>query len=269
MARHGASSDPEIVEIIDFLKVHPEITLPDSPFIPYDFAIGAPSFTKAVCGPDETGFRYVVHNGRKVYYPKDMDPFEIGLTYRGAVVEQDVRSPHRYLEGLATVDEGDVVALVGASDGIFCLSMIERVSRAHLFEPEQRWMEPLALTLKPWADKIEIVNRFVGAKTEDRTVGLDEYFAGKTEPNFIQIDTEGAESAILSGAMGILQRSTKIRLSVCTYHRDGDFAEFTQFFKRLGFDVAASHGYFIFGLRDPFIRRALIHAARNGAKSAG
>ena len=55
----------------------------------------------------------------------------------------------------------EIVVDIGAADGNFGLSIIEKVSKLYLFEPQKSWHKALQATFKPWEDKVEIVSKMV------------------------------------------------------------------------------------------------------------
>ena len=80
--------------------------------------------------------------------------------------------------------------LVGASDGIFALSLRGRIAKAWLFEPDLTWHRPLALTLRPWPGKFEIVAKFMSDCDTEDSVTLDSFMRGRGELHYLQADVE-------------------------------------------------------------------------------
>ena len=262
LAQYRGSEDQEVREIIDFLSRHSDIPLPMDALPPYDYIFSHISAPVEVHSPDNTGFPRAVCGDHSVYFPKGMTQEEIANAVRTARIEQDPRSPHCYLSDAHAIAPGDVAVLAGASDGIFCLSIIDRISKAYLFEPDPRWWEPLALTLRPWKARVQIIRSCLGDKATRQAIALDDLLGEDGRLNFLQADVEGAEMTILHGARRTLSGSGNIRLSICSYHGSADFDAISGILGEYGFAVRPSRGYFVMGLRPPFLRRAVVYASK-------
>jgi hypothetical protein len=256
---HAVNPDPEVREVLDYLARHPELRLPLDARPPYDFADRIHAGQIEVRRDARTGFPVTVVNGNPIYFPADMPDEVVRESVAIALREQHEGSPHEYLNASHDIQSGDTAVLVGASDGIFCLSLIERVRRAILFEPDARWHAPLRETTRPWADKVEVVPKFLGSVNDDRTVSLDALPGGR-EAQYIQADVEGHEAHVIRGAAGTIRGAPRIRMSICCYHNHGDAEELTGMLRDLGLQTRYSHGYFVMGLRAPYLRRAVIYA---------
>ena len=262
---YGTSTDPEVREVMTFLTAHPSQELPVGMIPPYDWVQQFKPEDVPVTRDAATGMWMASVNGHRVFFNRNATLERVQQSVWLARVEQDPRSPHCYLGGRQAVDPGDVVVLIGASDGIFCLSLIERISKAYLFEPDPAWAEPLRATMKPWGDKVEIVPLALGSKDADGMVRLDSFLAKRSQPNFIQMDVEGAEHDVLMGAGGLLQNARKLRLSICAYHQRLDYPNFTKLLSRLGYAISHSPGFYVLGIRMPYLRRGVLYAARGMA----
>jgi hypothetical protein len=256
--RHFAdTNDPEVREIIQFLEKSA------LRMIPYDFV--SSYRPEDVVLDHDRGYPYAVVRGHRVYFPRAYAESQIRHSVTEALAEQDERSPHRYLHDHALSCD-DAAVLIGASDGIFALRIVDHVRRIYLFEPDPKWSDPLALTLAPWAHKVEIVDNYVGAATGQRAVSLDSFFAEKNDrPSFIQADVEGSEMSVLLGARRLLEEAARMSLSICAYHRDEDRRVLSKALKSFGFHVSPSRGYVIVAsqiLRPPFLRRGVLYGVK-------
>jgi len=150
---------------------------------------------------DDSGFPYVILNGKKCYFPHDMSLNRVYwyASYLNGV-EQHAESPHLYLTSEFDVACDDIVADCGSADGNFGLQIVDRVKKLYLFEPDERWQEPLRKTFEPWGDKVEIVQKMISDVETNDTVTLDGFFEGKEGPTFIKVDVEGRERNLLEGA---------------------------------------------------------------------
>jgi hypothetical protein len=264
--QYGTNTDPEIREVFSFLEAHPELELPLGVTPPYEWVKEYFPENLKVAQDETTGLPFVMVNTHRVYFPRGATPPEVQRDASVGQMEQDARSPHCYLGNGFNVDAGDVAVFVGASNGLFCLGLIDRLAKAYLFEPCPDWQEPLRATFMPWSDRVEILPLAVGAKEDDGQVSLDGFFQNRPFPNYIQMDVEGAEGDVLAGARKLLENASKLRLSICTYHRRLDFPKFERLLGDRGYAIHHSPGFYVLGVRMPYFRRGILYAARGVAQ---
>lgn len=214
------------------------------------------------------GMAYVVHNGRRLYFPFAEEPGKVVRIYRSLIEEQDPESPHCYRAGGFDIAKGDVLFDIGAAEGIFSLDNIEKVSRVLLFECDPVWTEALKKTFEPWKDKVEIIDKYVSDSDGGDTVRVDTVVKkyGIEAPVFLKMDVEGAEEDVLKGAAETLSRKGT-KAVVCTYHRQRDHALLSGMMASRGFNVETSPGYMLFlpdrkNLESPFFRRGVIYCSK-------
>jgi hypothetical protein len=156
---------------------------------------------------------------------------------------------------------------VGAAEGNFALSVVEKASRIILFEADKEWVEPLKATFEPWKDKVEIVNKFVSNISDSENTTLDDHISGENAGTFLKIDVEGAESRLLNGCKRILSEKKPLKVAICTYHKQNDEKEFSELLTQKGFKTSPSNGYMLFfydkQIKAPYFRRGLIRAQKN------
>ncbi|MCK9414265.1 MAG: FkbM family methyltransferase [Prolixibacteraceae bacterium] len=214
----------------------------------------------------ETGLRFVMHEGKRLYFKKRWSKKRIRLSYSELRREQDIRSPHCYETDGFKVEKGDVLVDIGAAEGIFALSNVEQAEQIVLFESSKEWLEPLAATFGPWIGKVTIVNKFVGDVTNTKCVTLDDYFLPEEKLSFLKIDVEGAESRLLNGCKRILSKVKSLKVAICTYHNDEDEVKLNVTLKQNGFETSHSDGFLIIytdrKLKAPYLRRGLIRAVK-------
>ncbi|MEY2924908.1 MAG: hypothetical protein RLZZ337_1456 [Bacteroidota bacterium] len=213
------------------------------------------------------GLKYVVENGRKLYFKRKSSIRGVKRNYNALRIEQDKKSAHRYLTPSFDIERGDILVDVGAAEGNLALSVIDKVKRVYLFETDPNWLEALEATFAPWKEKVVIVNKYVSDQNNAHHVSLDEYFKDKETFTFLKIDAEGAENAIIKGANTLLSKRNPMRFALCTYHKPNDAEEFEIILKNFHFKTEFSDGYMIFPeLRTfypPYLRNGLIRAIRN------
>lgn len=246
-------------EVIDYLRENPGLSI-----YPYKYVSSWDYKSVEVFSDRETGLRYVIHNGNKLFFRRSSSEEEIMGTYFGLVNKQRPESPHLYLTNEFQVNAGDIIADIGAAEGIFTLNCIEKISKAYLFEPSHEWIEALEATFKPWKEKITIVNKYVSDFISDNVISIDHYFENK-QLHFIKADVEGAELSVLKGASLLLEKSQPIKLSICTYHNQDDFDNISRYlstFKK--FQISHSKGFMLFfifnNLKPPYFRRGILRA---------
>ena len=208
---------------------------------------------------------YVLQNNKRLYFKKRWSETLCKQYCNGLLMEQDESSPHRYETANFQVSQGDVVVDAGAAEGNFALSIVEKVKKIFLFEPDPEWIEALEATFAPWKEKVVIVNKYISNKTDDTCIALDDFF--KDQPvHFIKADIEGAENQLLDGAKLILQQQKPLKVVLCTYHKHDDAETLNNQLKEYQFVTEFSKGHIIFyhevcdKLQPPYLRHVLVRA---------
>jgi hypothetical protein len=157
--------------------------------------------------------------GRPGNRPRDI---QRGLL-RGLKFHVDTASKSMRLLGL---DEREIAAAVrdaashaaaaldvGANDGWYALYFASRpnIERVWAFEPEEGLLDGLrgnfALNPPEFFEKIQIEQKFVGDRDEERFCRIDTVVGDYAKPLVIKIDVEGAEVDVLKGARRTLERN--------------------------------------------------------------
>lgn len=251
----------EISRVLDYIKNR------GIAIIPYYFQDEYIEDAIEVHYDKETGLRYVMHEGKRLYFKRRWSIKRIRLSYNELRKEQDIRSPHCYETDGFKVEKGDVLVDIGAAEGIFALSNVEQAGKIVLFESSKEWIEPLRATFAPWQGKVTIVNKFAGDVNNAKCVTLDDYFMPGDKLSFLKIDVEGAESRLLSGCKRILSGVKPLKVAICAYHKAEDERELNEILARDGFETSYSEGFMLVytdrKLKDPYFRRGLIRAIKN------
>lgn len=246
----------EVKDVLAWLEKNPLHVFP------YDFQkLYDPK--KVEVHSDKTGLKYVLHSGKKLFFKRSWPIERIQNSYSFLQCEQHTGSPHQYLTDGFAVDENSVVADAGAAEGIFALSFVEKLAHLYLFEADPEWIEALQATYAPWKEKVTIINKFISNKDEGQFVSLDKYFSGQ-QVDFLKIDVDGAETELLEGAKNILSHNKKLKLAICTYHRQQDEMLFGDLLKGYDFSISTSPKFMLFffeGIFEPpYLRRGVIRA---------
>lgn len=252
----------EITSVLNYLRKNPIAVFP------YDFQNEYIKENIEVFDDKDKGLKYVLMDGKKLYFKKRLGRKKIQNLYNLLSKEQDVRSPHHYLTGEFEFNDGGILVDVGAAEGNFALSVVEKASRIILFEADKEWVEPLNATFEPWKDKVEIVNKYVSNISDSTNTKLDDFLKIENgRETFIKIDVEGAESRLLDGCKNFLAKQKPLKVAICTYHKQNDEKEFTSILNNYGFKTAHSDGYMLFyydkQMTAPYFRRGLIRAEKN------
>ena len=233
--------------------------------LPYEFVTEYENRNIEVLKDEASGLFYVMHNGRKLFYSRDYSRVEVvRYAYNNICIEQDERSPHRYLSEDFDVSVGDTVLDIGAAEGNFSLDVIDKAGRVYIFETNENWIEALKLTFEPWKDKVRIINKFVSNVDNDKCITLEKMF-GEEKIDFIKMDVEGAEIEILESSKDILDRTKDLKLAVCTYHTSKDEVAIEEILKKSNYDCEATPGYMLFiysVLTPPYFRKVLLRARK-------
>ncbi len=250
----------EIKTALNYLSTNPIAVFP------YDFQNEYIADKIEVFYDSEKKLRYVLQDGKKLYFKKRWGKRKIQNLYNLLSKEQDIRSPHRYLTEEFMFDDGEILIDVGAAEGNFALSIVEKASKIILFEADKEWIEPLKATFEPWEEKVDIVNKYVSNKADSGNTTLDDFIPRIDNALFLKIDVEGAESKLLNGCKRILSEQTPLKVAICTYHKQDDEKEFKSLLNHYGFKTSHSDGYMLFfydkKIKAPYFRRGLIRAEK-------
>jgi hypothetical protein len=210
--------------------------------------------------------RYVLQEGKRLYFKKRWNESKIKKAYCDLIREQDQDSPHRYLTDSFTIGEDDVLADIGAAEGNFALAVIEKVKKVYIFEYDKEWIEALKVTFAPWSEKVEIIDKYVSDRNDSSHIRFDTFFEKKKDITFLKIDVDGAESVVLNSCDEVFKNRQPSKIALCTYHKNDDEKDFTLLLKKYDFSVSPSKGYMINyydkKMKAPYLRRGLIRAVR-------
>jgi hypothetical protein len=215
----------------------------------------------------KTGMYYVIHCGKKMYYPKSFNRTEIITNYRDLLTEQDARSPHQYVQEPNRLS-GKTVLDIGTAEGIFSLTHIELIDHTYLFECDEKWIEALNATFTPWKEKVTVIPRYVSDKNNESNITIDLFLATEKIRNhhlFIKMDIEGYEQAALTGASNTLKKCHSNRntvekfwdidFSICTYHTKNAATEISKILKSYNFEYEQTDGFLYY---EKEFRKAII-----------
>lgn len=225
---------------------------------PFSSSLLYKSLSPEVFINEENKLKYIKHNGKDLYFPSFFSNDNICSLYRDLVIEQDVNSPHRYVNSYGQL-RGKILLDVGAAEGIFALDTIDFTEKVYLFECEDFWIDALRATFAPWKDKVQVVNKYVSDKNSDFCITLDSFLKDKMEASyFLKMDIEGAELSALRGVHS-LSKNVQIAMAICTYHRQTDEEDIECLLRNLGYSTYFTEGYLFW---NNSLRKAVIRASK-------
>lgn len=227
------------------------------------------------CGFDRHyGMPYVIHNGKRLYFPKDFSVERAEKSYRQYIEKENLlggnytkKMPHCYQSDQFKVNVGDVFVDVGAAEGLVALDVIDKASKVYLVESERRWVKALRATFEPYKEKCVIVQKLVTDCNGQNSITLEHLLKSETNhPIFVKMDIEGYEKRVISASKDFLSRNDRIKLACCTYHTGDDSKILSAMFEQFGYHYEFSDGWMLFDkydkalLKTPFFRHGIIRA---------
>lgn len=209
---------------------------------------------------------YIIFEDKKMYFPFDykfqvIDGKKVVIDILG---EQQDTSPHLYIKDDITVEEGDIIADVGAQEGNFSLRYIEKVSKLYLFEPDRYWRKPLLKTFEKFKEKVVFCDKIIGISNGSLYTNIDTIIDGRLD--FLKMDIEGGEIGALLGAKNVLLNND-VKCSICSYHNSGDEEAIKDILYAYGYRTSQSSGYMLYYFSKEFystldLRRGIVYARK-------
>ena len=243
-ANYQTSKDADIQEILNNIEKEQYVGAYNQNFV-YQHMGSLDEERKLIDFDEDADMYYALWNGKRMYYPKGYTIENVASSVGFVELEQDMNSPHRYLDESFDVQEGDIVIDAGVAEGNFALDIIDRAKKVYLVECEHKWVEALQKTFEPWADKVVIIEKMLGDKDDDKYASIDG-FVEEGHVNFIKMDVEGAEIASLNGAASVLKNSTNIKCAICAYHRKNAEKDIRLILEEHHFYTTTTKGYMFF-----------------------
>jgi FkbM family methyltransferase len=176
----------------------------------------------------------------KLYWPIECGNENISMVACETFDEDDW---HYYQKENTRVGQGEILLDVGAAEGLFSLSVLDRCAKIIMIEPNRFFSNALLKTFQHDLNKVEILN--VAAGNEEGTIdfSLDSFNSrvayGKTKNQvkltriddlgiekitYLKADVEGFELEMLKGAEKTIRRD-KPKIAITAYHVENDAAE--------------------------------------------
>lgn len=195
---------------------------------PYDY-IFKYNVSNEKIGRNSLGNTYVLHGGRQLFFPTSEKYSEelIKKTHLLSTTEQDIESPHRYLDEDENMEKY-VFFDIGCQEASLPLEFVDKLKHLYLFEVDSEWNNPLERTYAEWADKVTIINKYVGDNDSDNTIRLSSFISHLQQENqldlscdkiFIKMDIEGAEESVFADLLAIMKQAKNMKIALCLYHK--------------------------------------------------
>lgn len=218
----------------------------------------------------EDAFPYVLHNSKKLFFPKTFSEQTVKEKYNALLIEQDPRSTHCYFSKDFILESETTFLDVGSAEGIIPLSFIDSIKSLYLFECDPVWIDALKKTFYPYKNKTKIICKYVSDTNNANSITLDTFLEAfdKSSKLFIKADIEGFEKNMIKGCRHVFNDFSSIQLSICTYHHIQDKKKLTKYLKNL-FYIQYSESFMIwpwlakrYKLKPPYFVTGIIRATK-------
>ncbi len=262
----GASDCEKYKDELDYLEHHA------FSIFPYEKLKSIETIT---CELDtELLMNYVLHEGKRLYFPKTWHKGRCTSVYLGYIEDENLlggnyrkKSPHQYESETIKVEKGDVLVDVGCAEALFTLHHINDISKAYLVEVDTEWKNPLEATFSPYKEKVEIINKLISNVDSKDSITLKTLLEkDRSNSVYVKMDIEGYETSVIESSMPFLNSFFSVKMACCTYHKAYDAEKLERILTDCGFSVEYSDGYMLFpmdrGLEIPYFRKGLIRAKK-------
>lgn len=260
---YAHSTDDEKREIADYLMNHKATAFN------YSFMDKIDTMEVAINKDNGCNMYYIMRNGVKMFFPASWDAEQIEFYYKWVSMEQDEKSPHRYLTDDLSL-EGKVILDIGGAEGIFAVDVLHQAAKIFIFECDETWLPPLRKTFENYAHKVVIIEKYVSNYSDATHVTLDAYFGKKEKIDLIKMDVEGEEVKVIEGAKRLIQQNDNLTLLVCAYHYAQEEQDIRSLFP--GYRITPRRGYVLFNwesctllekllfkrVKPPYLRRCVL-----------
>lgn len=229
---------------------------------------------QVTCGFDsEKKLPFVIHQGKKLYFPLDWSISHIEEIYRNYIERENLlggeyteKAPHQYTTQSFQLEENEILVDIGCAEALFSLDSIELAKHVYLFECDKKWKEPLEATFSNYKNKVTIILKKIGDKDSEQSTSLQSFFNDfRGESFFIKMDIEGSEEKAIMSSLDFLTSKNNFKLACCTYHRANHAKNISQKLMEIGYNVHFSDGYMLYfndnNQIPPYFRRGLIRAS--------
>ncbi|MCL1948049.1 MAG: FkbM family methyltransferase [Chitinivibrionia bacterium] len=255
----------EIKDVMNFLRKEPPRLYPYFFTKEYKYKRINIEYSK-----EKSGYYFLLDN-KKLFLKKSFNKIQCQKYIVGLLLDLDKRSPHSYFADDNYIPQkGEIIADVGAAEGIWALCNVDKCDKIYLFECDSEWIESLRATFEDYADKVEIVQSEISKFNSDDGlhITIDKFFAEIKKIDCIKADIEGAEIDMLCGGEKTFTQKVS-KVLICAYHNYDDEKNIKNYLAKYGFtDISTTKGYMLHGIsrtsiksgkaREPYISRGLV-----------
>jgi len=256
--RYAQTNNVEVKNVLQYLEKH---TLSN---FNGEFVEKYINYNVDIEWDNEHQMYYGWFENKKMYLSKNFDTKEAAKAYLVQIIlEQDEKSPHRYLYEDFNVESNTIVIDAGVAEGNFSLSIIDKVSKIYMFEPNPDWVKALKLTFEPYKEKVSIINKSISDYCDDNTTTIDKIVSDYVD--FIKMDVEGEEVYALKGSCKTIERSRNIRCAIAAYHQEFAYEAICMLMNEYNMKCRHTDGYMYYpdaSFRAPVLRRGLVLAEK-------
>lgn len=214
---------------------------------------------------------YVIHNGKKLFFPEFWNLKEVSEKYHYYIERENLlggkytsKAPHQYQTESFKIESDDIFLDIGCAEGLIALDCVDTAKKIYLFESDPIWGTPLKATFAPYKDKVQIIHKWVGDKDDAISTTLNSSVQeNKGNSFFIKMDIEGAEELVVKGNAEFFKNNS-IKIACCTYHKKEHFEIISKVLKEWGYSISASDGYMLCfmdsNFTPPYFRKGIIRA---------
>ncbi|HMW38525.1 MAG: hypothetical protein K1X68_02420 [Saprospiraceae bacterium] len=207
------------------------------------------------------GFPYVVYEGKKLFFKKNMNKMQVMHAMNNLLIEQDEESAHHYYSFCSKSQYG-VIIDCGAAEGIFALKYIDLCEKMIIIETDPEWIAALQMTFSEYERKVSIIGKYVGERNDSHNITLDTII-GQENVSLIKVDVDGSEEGLFNGLKNSLTSNKIDQILLCVYHDVDDYQKYTLLLDEYGFKVETHHNKMIFlygnHLREPFLTNGVVN----------
>lgn len=210
----------------------------------------------------------------KLYWPKSFSKGRLDQIISETFDENDW---HYYQKEHTKVESNEILLEIGAAEGLFPLTVLNKCKHVYLVEPSKTFYNCLNKTYANHLDKVTIFNSAVGningeiAFNEDSFDGMisesndadsekiqinkiDNLFKNGEKITYMKADIEGFEEEMLKGAEQTIKRN-KPKIAITSYHKQNEPNEIIALIK--GF--VPEYNYYVKGIHEQEPKPVMIH----------
>jgi hypothetical protein len=239
-----------------------------------------------ICRDVESKLFYISIDNKRMFFP-ERNIASAKTWFNFLSLEQDYDSTHRYFSnnyyfiGVIPranekqndidfgVNEGDIVIDVGAAEGNFTLSVVDKAKKVYCIESDPMWQEALKHTFAPYGSKVEIIDKHLSDINNEKNITLKSLVEQYNIPkiDFIKFDVEEYTEQVLKGAEDVLETTFVNKIALCVYHKFEDEINFSELLSDWGYSFYLADGYMVYvgdtDVKSPLIRKGVLRAYRN------